>query len=201
MRDSHQIVSGKTPGGVGSSQERGCLIVVMNERERYIETLLFGTPDKIPFQPGKPREKTLKRWHSEGLPENRHWFDFLCETIGIETGTYHKDTLQPGVNFRMIPWFDEKVLEHNPKNHLAWFNLGNSYDALGKFRRAVQCFDRAIALDPDNPEYYYNKGVILYEKGRLIRAKESFDRALALNPMFREAAMARDDILKDIRGG
>ena len=33
------------------------------------------------------------------------------------------------------------------------------------------------------------------------RGKVPFERALALNPLFKEAAMARDDILKDIRGG
>ena len=97
----------------------------MTHRERYIETLLFGTPDKIPFQPGKPREKTLKRWHTEGLPENRHWYDVLCETLGIETESYHKETLQPGVYFKMNPWFEEKVLEHRDGHYIVQDWMGN----------------------------------------------------------------------------
>lgn len=40
---------------------------MMNNRERILATLLFQTPDRVPFDPGWPREKTLKRWHSEGL--------------------------------------------------------------------------------------------------------------------------------------
>ena len=83
----------------------------MNARERYIETLLFGSPDKIPFEPGRPREKTLKRWHSEGLPENRDWFDFLCKTIGIKVDS-QIDPNQSCVDFKMNPKFEEKVLEH-----------------------------------------------------------------------------------------
>ena len=97
----------------------------MTHRERYIETLLFGTPDRIPFEPGKPREKTLKRWHQEGLPADGHWYDVLCETIGIEKGVYGKDTLQPGVNFRMNPIFEEKVLEHKDGHYVVQDWMGN----------------------------------------------------------------------------
>jgi len=45
----------------------------MTSRERYLKTLLFGAPDKIPFEPGEPRDKTLKRWHEEGLPAWSRW--------------------------------------------------------------------------------------------------------------------------------
>ena len=41
----------------------------LNARERYIETLTFGQPDKIPFIPGGPRKSTLARWRKEGLDE------------------------------------------------------------------------------------------------------------------------------------
>ena len=39
----------------------------MTPRERYLETLLFGTPDKVPFAPGGPREKSRARWQKEGF--------------------------------------------------------------------------------------------------------------------------------------
>ena len=97
----------------------------MNPRERYLETLLFGSPDKIPFQPGRPREKTLRRWRGEGLPEGRHWFDFLCETIGVRADPYDQETLQPDVNFRMIPTFEEKVIEHSDGHYVVQDWMGN----------------------------------------------------------------------------
>jgi hypothetical protein len=37
----------------------------MTHRERFIETLTFGKPDKIPLMHGGPRESTLKRWKEE----------------------------------------------------------------------------------------------------------------------------------------
>ncbi len=46
----------------------------MNQRQRYIETINFGSPDKIPLNPGNPRESTLANWREQGLPENVDWF-------------------------------------------------------------------------------------------------------------------------------
>ncbi len=97
----------------------------MTARERFIETLTFGTPDKIPFEPGKPREKTLARWHQEGLPPDRNWFEFLCETIGIAAPPPSYPPFEGLVNFRMIPTFEEKVLEHREGHYVVQDWMGN----------------------------------------------------------------------------
>jgi uroporphyrinogen decarboxylase len=82
----------------------------LNARQRYLETLTFGTPDKVPFSPGGPRESTLAAWRTQGLPEGADWFDYLCETIGLE-----REPAGPpvdlGADFRLIPRFEEKVLQ------------------------------------------------------------------------------------------
>lgn len=89
----------------------------MNARERFREALLFGQPDKVPFRPGGPRESTLRTWHEQGLPEGVPWYDHLLEVLGIE-----KEPAQPqvslDVSFKMIPWFEEKVLEHRDGHYL-----------------------------------------------------------------------------------
>ena len=97
----------------------------MNGRERYLETLCFGTPDKIPFSPGGPREKTLKRWHAEGLPEQGDWFGHLCAQIGVSTDPCRTPPVQPGVSFIMNPRFDEKVLEHKDGHYIVQDWMGN----------------------------------------------------------------------------
>ncbi len=99
----------------------------MNARERYIETLLFGTPDKIPLDPGRPREKTLKRWHQEGVPKNRHWFDYLCEQIGIKGDRLTENPFgeKSLVYFRMNPKFKEKVLSHENGHYILQDWMGN----------------------------------------------------------------------------
>ena len=96
----------------------------MNARERYLETLLFGTPDRIPFGPGGARESTRKRWHSEGLPEDRSYMSVIHENLGIQPGK-SKPRVTPGVNLRMIPTFEEKVLEHKDGHYIVQDWMGN----------------------------------------------------------------------------
>lgn len=97
----------------------------MTQRERYLETLLFGKPDRIPFEPGGPREKTLKRWREEGLPQQGNWFDHLCAVIGIESERPKNPVVQPDVSFRMNPTFEEKVLEHRDGHYIVRDWMGN----------------------------------------------------------------------------
>ena len=82
----------------------------MNDRERYLETLLFGEPDRVPFVPGGPRESTLAAWRRQGLPEGADWQDLVREMLGIEPAPRGD---RPGVWIRhtMIPEFKEKVIE------------------------------------------------------------------------------------------
>jgi len=96
----------------------------MNSRERYLETLRFGTPNRIPFEPGNPREKTLRRWHSEGLPDTRDWYEFLCETLSTQPGPL-AGWPQAGISFRMHPTFEEKVLEHRDGHLIVQDWMGN----------------------------------------------------------------------------
>jgi len=80
-------------------------------RQRFIETLTFGRPDRVPFEPGGPRESTLRAWRTQGLPEGVSWHERLLEMLGIEPQRTQKP-VDLGVDFRMIPQFEEKVLEH-----------------------------------------------------------------------------------------
>ena len=83
----------------------------MTTRERYINTLLFKPTDMLPFSPGGPRESTLRRWHAEGLPEHADWLETIVGELGIKADAPCRG-VGLGVDFRMIPWFKEEVLEH-----------------------------------------------------------------------------------------
>ena len=90
----------------------------MNPRERYREAVLFGRPDRVPFSPGGPRESTLARWRKEGLPEGRNWFDALREILGVEKEVSIAPPVSLDVSFRMMPQFEEKVLEHKDGHYV-----------------------------------------------------------------------------------
>ncbi|MFB3893081.1 MAG: uroporphyrinogen decarboxylase family protein [Phycisphaerae bacterium] len=98
--------------------------MAMTPRERYVAALTFGNPDRIPFSPGGPRESTLRAWRTQGLPEGVEWFDFLCETLGIQPGRALEYT-NLGADFRMIPQFEEKVLEHKDGHYIVQDWKGN----------------------------------------------------------------------------
>jgi len=61
---------------------------------------------------------------------------------------------------------------------------------------ALECFDRAIALNPDFAEAHNNRGVILHARGRDVEALAAFDRVTALKPAFAEGHNNRGGALE-----
>jgi hypothetical protein len=97
----------------------------MTPRQRYIETLTFGRPDRIPFVPGGPRESTVANWRKQGLPEGVGWREYLLETLGIVDVPPAGKKVPLGVHFDMIPPFEEKVLEHRGGHYVVQDWKGN----------------------------------------------------------------------------
>ncbi len=104
----------------------------MTQRERFRETLLFGEPDKVPFQPGGPRESTLAMWHKQGLPQGVNYYNFLLKVLGIEKEK-KKPKINLGVSFKMIPIFEEKVLEHKDGHYIVQDWMGAITEIFDKY--------------------------------------------------------------------
>jgi tetratricopeptide (TPR) repeat protein len=64
----------------------------------------------------------------------------------------------------------------------SWSNKGGSLFALGKFSEAIECFDKAIAIDPKHSNSWNGKGVALTSLKQYEKAIECFDKALAIEP-------------------
>ena len=105
----------------------------MNMRERYLATLTFGTPDRIPFMPGHGRESTNMRWHREGLPEGKNSIAYAREVLGIEQDISATPWVNPGVDFRLRPQFEEKVLEHRDGHFVVQDWKGNICEIADNF--------------------------------------------------------------------
>jgi hypothetical protein len=88
----------------------------MDPRQRFLETMHFGHPDRVPFEPGWPRESTLETWHTQGLPKGIDWQVFLFDQLGLVRDT----SPQPGLDvvFHLLPTFEEKVLEHREGHYV-----------------------------------------------------------------------------------
>ena len=96
----------------------------MNERERYLETILFGKPDKVPFSPGGPRESTRAMWHKQGLPEGKNFFEALLEILEIHPEPGKSPRVGLPLSFQMMPKFEEKVLEHKDGHYIVQDYMG-----------------------------------------------------------------------------
>ncbi|MCM8769002.1 MAG: hypothetical protein NC911_04915 [Candidatus Omnitrophica bacterium] len=90
----------------------------MTDRERFLQSLLFGKPDRVYFAPGGPRESTLAAWHTQGLPDNVDWFSYLKKQIGLPVDTNETKPSTFRLSFGLIPPFEEKILSHHSGHYL-----------------------------------------------------------------------------------
>ena len=52
----------------------------------------------------------------------------------------------------------------------------------GKYEEALECFENALALNPNDPDIINKKGVVLRSMGRYDEAIECFNRSLEILP-------------------
>lgn len=85
----------------------------MTARERYVSTVLFRNQDKPPFSPGGGRKSTIEAWRRQGLPNDVSDYNaYVRDLLGIKIDKT-QTPVSHGVDFRMIPQFEERVLEHH----------------------------------------------------------------------------------------
>ena len=150
----------------------------MNSRQRYIQTLLFGQPDRIPLDPGYGRKSTRSAWHAQGLPPEIDSGDAIAEyAYGLNGGTlpWPQRGEDFSVNTRMIPEFTEEVLSRGERTQIVRDWKGNVCEISNEYtteylrnaidfvtRRWVKCpvesradwDDMMRRYDPDDPARY-----------------------------------------------
>ena len=99
----------------------------MTSRQRVLESLLFGRPDRVPLEVGGGRESTRARWYSEGLPATVSPGGIGEYAYRQAGGTLPWPSGGPwfGVEQRMMPMFEEKVIEVRPTSQVVQDWKGN----------------------------------------------------------------------------
>ena len=83
--------------------------------------------------------------------ENEYTRKLIYSTLGL-----HNEALNSSQN----------LLKNEPRSPLAWDNLGNELEALGRDEEALQAFSRAIELAPDYLSAWDDKGRLLWKMDR-----------------------------------
>lgn len=65
---------------------------------------------------------------------------------------------------------------------IAHYNRGWAYSKKDDYDRAIEDYDRAIALNPKDASAYYYRGYTYRSKGDYDRSIDDYDRAIALYP-------------------
>lgn len=74
-----------------------------------------------------------------------------------------------------------RVVEYNPTNQDAIFNLGNSYFFTGNYQQAAVYFKKACTLNPEDTRTWYNLGEALFKIGDYQTSVETFEHIRKFN--------------------
>jgi tetratricopeptide (TPR) repeat protein len=81
----------------------------------------------------------------------------------------------------------ERYLVEMPSDVKAWLLLGDCYDRLGRWKKAVEAHDAALEVKPDCSEACMGRGYSLLDGAAYDEAVEAFRRAARLEPISAEA--------------
>ncbi len=78
----------------------------------------------------------------------------------------------------------KKIIELDPSNYRAHYNLGIAFTNLEDYDSALDSCNKALAIKPDYKHCYYNIGLIFELKEDLKGALEYYEKTLDLDPKF-----------------
>ena len=90
----------------------------------------------------------------------------------------------------------KKSVTLNPSFASGYYELGRTYEKLGKDREALKAYQDALVGMDSNPDLNLRLGLALAKAGNGPKAKEHFEKVIKLAPDGPEAAQARDAIRK-----
>lgn len=81
----------------------------------------------------------------------------------------------------------QKIIAQNPKDDVAYYNLGRAYEKLDEDEEAEKALKKAVELKPESSEYQTEYGAILFKLAQYERAVRVLKKALELDPENAEA--------------
>ncbi len=76
----------------------------------------------------------------------------------------------------------QSLLESDPKNIDAWFQLGNIYYGLEQNKQAVENYNKVLEIEPQHIAVLTQLGNLYFDTGQYQQAVEFYQRVLAIDP-------------------
>lgn len=88
----------------------------------------------------------------------------------------------PAVNYQQQIKMLEGIVAKEPDNRNAWVQLGHNYFDSDQPMKAIEAYDKALALDDNDPNLLTDEGVMYRRLGWFDKAISNFEKAHRLNP-------------------
>lgn len=154
---------------VGLEEAPGRAVRLANELQRRRAAVRYRSP--LPPEPARAYDPVTASGadvpDDEGLGWRRY-FDRACGCL--DRSQYH-------LSITLLI----RVVNRNEGHFDAWYRLGFAYGELKRHQRAIECFDRAIALDRGSAEAWANRGWNRLQIRDYHEAIQDLLRAIELN--------------------
>ena len=88
----------------------------------------------------------------------------------------------PSVDFQQKIKTLEEIVSKDPTNRQAWVRLGHSYFDTKNPMKAIEAYDKALAIDGNDPDVLTDQAIMFRQLGWYEKAIETFQQANQLNP-------------------
>jgi len=83
-----------------------------------------------------------------------------------------------------------QTVKASPNSHNAWNNIGDDYDKLGEYEKAIESFTKSTEMKEDYADAYHNRANIYYKIGDYENAARSYSLAIEKNPLLKQSYMS-----------
>lgn len=136
----------------------------------------------IELQPKAPYDSFA--YSNRGLIENR-LFNFQAALTYFDKALFVNPALQPALIGRATARAElndldgsfsdlSKLIELNPNDDVAYQNMGNVAFKKGKFKEAIENYNKAYSLNPNNIDTFHNKGLTYGVLGENLLATSNY---------------------------
>lgn len=126
----------------------------------------------------------------------------FCATAGPAAATVDEENCENGSDPDIAVAACTRVIEAAPKRDagIAWafLNRGMSRSDTGDYRRAIEDYDTAAALDPKDPSVPYHRSLAHFDLAEYDRALADLDLAEKLDPSDPDTYNARGMVLVEV---